>query len=97
VVARVVSVANIYDGMTARDGPDGSVNWREAVVGLRQVAGTELDPRLVETFIEILGDRDLAYRHGQDVDFETELALDERIRRLVQPPPTAPAPTASDS
>ena len=96
VVARVVSVANIYDGMTARDGPDGSVSWREAVVGLRQVAGTELDPRLVETFIEILGDKDLAYRHGQDVDFETELALDERIRRLVQPT-TASATAASDS
>ena len=89
-LARVISVANIYDRMTAHDPYRDSVSWREAVVALRQVAGTELDPRFVEAFIDILDGKDLAYRHGEDVDFETELALDERIRELVQATPTAP-------
>ena len=90
LLARVMSVANIYDRMTARDVYRESVSWHEAVVGLRQVAGTELDPRFVEAFIDILDGKDVAYRHGEDVDFETELGLDERIRELVQAMPTAP-------
>ena len=90
VLARVISVANIYDRMTTHDAYRELVSWREAVVGLRQVAGTELDPRFVEAFIDFLDDKDLAYRHGEDVDFETELALDEWIRKLVQIPPSAP-------
>ena len=76
--------------MTAHDTYRESVSSREAVVALRQVAGTQLDPRFVEAFIDILDGKDLAYRHGEDVDFETELALDERIRELVQAMPTAP-------
>ena len=36
--------------------------------------GTLLDRRRVE-----LVDKDLPYRHGEDADFETELALDRRI------------------
>ena len=90
VLARVISVANIYDRMTARDAYRESVSPHEAMVGLRQLAGTELDPRFVEAFIDFLDDKDVAYRHGEDVDFETELALDERIRKLVQAAPTAP-------
>jgi putative nucleotidyltransferase with HDIG domain len=97
VLARVVSVANIYDTMTARDGYRESVGWHEAVVGLRQVAGTELDPRLVEAFIDMLGGKDLAYRHGEDVDFETELALDEQISRRVGAASAAPERTTLDS
>ncbi len=90
VLARVISVANIYDRMTAHNTYRESVSPREAVAGLRQVAGTELDPRFVEAFVDFLNDKDLAYRHGEDVDFETELARDERIRKLVQAAPTAP-------
>ena len=90
VLARVISVANIYDRMTTNGAYRESVSPREAVVGLRQVAGTELDPRFVEAFIDFLDDKDLAYRHGEDVDFETELALDEWIRKLVQTAPSAP-------
>ena len=90
VLARVISVANVYEAMTARNAYREPVSWREAVDHLRNVAGTELDPRFIETFVDILENNDRAFRHAEDVDFETELGLDERIRRIVQATPTPP-------
>jgi putative nucleotidyltransferase with HDIG domain len=90
VLARVIAVANVYDAMTARNAYRDSVSWREAVSRLRQAAGTELDPRFVEVFVDILENNGLAFRHAEDVDFETELALDERIRKIVQATPAPP-------
>jgi putative nucleotidyltransferase with HDIG domain len=90
VLARVVSVANVYAAMMAQDARRESVGWREAASRLRQVAGTELDPRFVEIFVDILESNGRAFRHAEDVDFETELALDERIRRIVQATPAPP-------
>ena len=90
VLARIVSVANVYDAMTARSAYREPVSWREAVDHLRQVAGTELDPRFIETFVDVLENNDLPFRHAENVDFETELALDERIRRIVQATPAPP-------
>jgi putative nucleotidyltransferase with HDIG domain len=89
-LARVISVANVYDAMTARNAYRESVSWREAVSRLRQAAGTELDPHFVEVFVDILENNGLAFRHAEDVDFETELALDERIRKIVQATPAPP-------
>ncbi len=34
----------------------------------------------------MLADKDLAYRHGEDADFEAELALDKRIHDYVDRP-----------
>jgi putative nucleotidyltransferase with HDIG domain len=93
VLARIISVANVYDAMTARNASREPVGWREAVDHLRHVAGTELDPRFVETFVDVLENNGRAFRHAEDVDFETELALDERIRKIVQATP-APAELA---
>jgi putative nucleotidyltransferase with HDIG domain len=87
VLARIIAVANVYDAMTARNAYRESVSWREAISRLRQAAGTELDPRFVEVFVDILEDNGLAFRHAENVDFETELALDERIRKIVQATP----------
>jgi putative nucleotidyltransferase with HDIG domain len=89
VLARVVSVANVYDQMTAHDAHRQPVSWQEAVAHVREVAGTELDPRFVEAFIDILVGKGSAYRRGEDVDFETELALDARILKMQQAMPTA--------
>ena len=50
---------------------------------MRRVSGTQLDGRLVELFVEMLADKTLAYRHGEDADFEAELALDKRIHDYV--------------
>ena len=96
-IARVISVADTYDVMTARDTYREPVSSYEAVIELRRVSGTQLDARFVEAFVEVLEGKDLAYRHGEDADFEAELALDKRIHDYVQATPGVPerAPLAS--
>ena len=47
------------------------------------MAGSQLDARCVELFIQVLADKNLAYKHGEDADFEAELALDRRIHDYV--------------
>jgi putative nucleotidyltransferase with HDIG domain len=83
VISRIISVADTYDVMTARDSYREPVSSLEAIDELRRVSGSQLDGRFVEIFIEILEDQDLAYRHGEDADFEAELALDRRISDYV--------------
>jgi putative nucleotidyltransferase with HDIG domain len=83
-LARILSVADAYDAMTGSDTYRGEPKSSfEALAELRRVAGTQLDPRFVDLFAELLADKTLAYRHGQDVDFDTELALDKRIHDYV--------------
>ena len=79
VLARVIAVADAYDAMTARDGHRDPLSPPEAALELRRVAGTQLDERFVEAFVEVLESKDLADRRGEDADFEAELALDKRI------------------
>jgi HD-GYP domain-containing protein (c-di-GMP phosphodiesterase class II) len=79
--ARIISVADTYDVLTARDSYRKPVSSAEAIEELRRVAGSQLDPAVVSVFIELLGAKDLVYRHGDDADFETELAMDSRIAR----------------
>lgn len=96
-LARIISVADTYDVMTARDTYREPVSSYEAVIELRRVAGSQLDSRFVEAFVEVLDGKDLAYRHGEDADFEAELALDKRIHDYVAATPsvTERAPLAS--
>jgi putative nucleotidyltransferase with HDIG domain len=79
VIARIISVADTYDVMTSRDSYRKPVTSQTAIAELRRVSGTQLDGRMVEIFIKILASKDVAYRHGEDADFETELALDRRV------------------
>ncbi len=69
--------------MTARDSYREPRSSFEAIAELRRVAGTQLDAELVELFIAMLADKTLSYRHGEDADFEAELALDKRIHDYV--------------
>ena len=91
IPARIVAVADAYDAMTARDSYREPISSQEAIFELRRVSGTQLDGRLVEAFIEVLANKDLAYRQGRDVDFETELALDRRIHDYVAATPDVDA------
>jgi putative nucleotidyltransferase with HDIG domain len=95
ILSRVIAVADAYDVMTARDSYRDPVSSYEAIVELRRVSGTQLDERFVEAFIEVLADKDLRYRHGEDADFEAELALDRRIREYVSRAGTASVTTRS--
>jgi putative nucleotidyltransferase with HDIG domain len=82
-IARIVAVADAYSVMTARETYVQPRNHYEAVEELRRSAGTQLDGTYVEAFVEILEQADVPYRHGEDADFEAELALDRRIHDYV--------------
>jgi putative nucleotidyltransferase with HDIG domain len=85
LAARLISVADTYDVLTARDSYRQPVTSEAAVVELQRVAGTQLDPAVVEAFVELLGDKDIAFRHADDAEFEAELAFDVRVRDLARP------------
>jgi putative nucleotidyltransferase with HDIG domain len=75
-VSRAISVADTYDAMTARDSYSPRRSVEGAVAELQRVAGTQLDARLVESFVELLGNRGVAFDHADDADFEAELAVE---------------------
>jgi putative nucleotidyltransferase with HDIG domain len=84
-LARIISVADTYDVMTARDSYRTPVSTHEAMLELRRVAGKQLDPRFVEVFIELLEGKDVSFQHGEAADFEKELALEARIEETADP------------
>jgi putative nucleotidyltransferase with HDIG domain len=79
--ARLISVADTYDVMTARDSYRKPVSSERAIAELRRVAGTQLDAELVELFAGLLTSGDLSFRHGDDADFEAELGFGRLVRR----------------
>jgi HD-GYP domain-containing protein (c-di-GMP phosphodiesterase class II) len=99
VIARIIAVADTYDVMTSRDSYRRPVTSQTAIAELRRVSGTQLDGRVVEIFVEILESKDVAYRHGEDADFETELALDRRVIEYASSSdlPLLPAMAAADA
>ena len=84
LLARVIMVADAYDVMIARDSYRRPRTSAEAVAELRRAAGSQFDPALVETFIELLGNRGLRFQHADDADFEAELAFERRVRRYAR-------------
>jgi putative nucleotidyltransferase with HDIG domain len=84
-LARIISVADTYDVMTARDSYRTPTSSYEAIQELRRVAGKQLDARFVEIFVELLEGKDVSFRHGEEADFERELALEARIAETASP------------
>jgi putative nucleotidyltransferase with HDIG domain len=78
-LAQIIAVADAYDVMTARDSYRAPLSAREAIEELTRHAGTQFDVRFVEIFIELLAGKDFRFRHGEDADFDAELALDKRL------------------
>jgi putative nucleotidyltransferase with HDIG domain len=95
-LSRMISIADTYDVMTGRDSYRSPVSSAEAVEELRRVSGSQLDGELVEIFVEkVLANEDVAFRHGDDADFEAELEAERRARdawRPEVPPPQLPPP-----
>ena len=83
--SRIISVADVYDVITARDTYRTPVTMSEAFAELRRSAGTQLDAELVEVFIGLVETRGVAFRHSTAADFEAELALDRRVRDYAAP------------
>jgi putative nucleotidyltransferase with HDIG domain len=88
-LARIIAVADTYDVLTAPDayprarGERRPLSWFDALTELRRISGSQLDGRFVEALSEVLAEKGFSYRHGQDADFEAELALDKRIHEYV--------------
>ena len=68
--------------MTARDSYRDPVSSEEALAELRRVAGSQLDPMVVDTFVEMIERYGVAFRHTDETDFERELAFERRVKRL---------------
>jgi putative nucleotidyltransferase with HDIG domain len=84
-LSRIISVADTYDVMTARDSYRTPMSSYDAIVELRRVAGKQLDAKFVEVFIELLEGQDVSFQHGEAADFEKELALESRIAETASP------------
>ena len=85
LLSRMISIADTYDVMTARDSYRDPVSQAEAIAELRRVSGAQLDGELVESFIRILERSGLQFQHTTDADFERELDFDARVRGYALP------------
>jgi putative nucleotidyltransferase with HDIG domain len=86
-LSRIISVADTYDVMTARDSYRKPVSSFEAIQELRRVSGSQLDAEFVEIFIQVLAGKDVRFRHGEDADFDAELGIEKRVHDYSQPVP----------
>jgi putative nucleotidyltransferase with HDIG domain len=89
LAARIISVADTYDVMTSRDSYRRPVPSQDAIAELRRVSGAQLDGRVVETFIRLLEQRSVTFRHADDADFEQELNFERRVADYAAPRPLA--------
>jgi putative nucleotidyltransferase with HDIG domain len=84
-LARMISVADTYDVMTARDSYREPVTPELALEELRRVSGSQLDAEYVKVFANLLASRDVMFRHGEDADFDRELQIERRVRAHARP------------
>ena len=83
--SRIIAVCDTYDVMTARDSYRKPVSREVAVAELRRVAGAQLDAHVVDVFIRLLREHDIAFRHSDDADFFAELNFETRVRDYAAP------------
>jgi putative nucleotidyltransferase with HDIG domain len=79
-IAKIISVAEVYDTLTAQDTYRTRVSSFEALTELRRVAGSQLDARYVEVLAGLLTGEGVEYRHADAADFDTELDMERRIK-----------------
>jgi putative nucleotidyltransferase with HDIG domain len=87
--SRIIAAADTYDVMTSRDSYRRPVSSEAALAELRRVAGSQLDPVVVETFETMILERGIGFRHTDAADFEIELAFDKRVADYARPRLTA--------
>lgn len=86
LASRILAVCNVYDTLTARDSYRSPMTPQDAIAELRRVAGRQLDTEIVDAFIAMLEhDGPVTFAHGDDADFEAELAFERRARALAEP------------
>jgi putative nucleotidyltransferase with HDIG domain len=79
-LAKIIAVVEVYDTLTASDTYRTRMSSFEALRELRRVAGTQLDGRYVEVLASLLSGEGVEYRHADAADFDTELAMERRIK-----------------
>jgi putative nucleotidyltransferase with HDIG domain len=84
MLSKVIAVADTYDVLTARDSYRHPIAPEAALAELRRVDGTQLDPRTVEWLEAVFASGALSFGHGDEADFEAELAFEERVRELAR-------------
>jgi putative nucleotidyltransferase with HDIG domain len=88
LASRILAICSTYDTMTARETYRSPMIPQDAMTELRKVAGRQLDAELVEQFIAMLErEGPVTFAHGDDADFEAELAFERRARKIAQPAP----------
>jgi putative nucleotidyltransferase with HDIG domain len=86
LASRIIAVCSIYDTLTARETYRSPMTPQDAMAELRRVSGRQLDGELVESFIAMLErEGPVTFAHGDDADFEAELAFERRARKIAQP------------
>jgi putative nucleotidyltransferase with HDIG domain len=79
-LAKIISVAEVYDTLTASDTYRTRMSSFEALTELRRVAGSQVDERYVEILAGLLTGVGVEYRHADMADFDVELDMERRIR-----------------
>ncbi len=71
-LSRMLAVADTYHALTSDRPYRTAKSPFEALIILRKVAGTQLDPKYVEVMAQVLKNEDLSYREGSKADFLSE-------------------------
>jgi putative nucleotidyltransferase with HDIG domain len=80
-IAKIMSVAEVYDTLTASDTYRTQMSSFEALTELRRVAGTQVDSQYVEVLANLLSGEGVEYRHADTADFDAELNMERRINQ----------------
>jgi putative nucleotidyltransferase with HDIG domain len=86
LASRIIAICSTYDTLTARETYRAPMTPQDAIAELRRVAGRHLDSELVESFVAMVErDGPVKFAHGDDADFEAELAFGRRAQKIAQP------------
>ena len=83
--SRIIAAADTYDVMTSRDSYRRPVSSEAALAELKRVAGSQLDPEVVDVFVAMILEKRVVFRHADEADFERELAFERRVEDYARP------------
>ena len=86
LLSRIICAADSYSAMVS-DRPYRKALSTEVAQGeLRKNSGKQFDPVVVDCFLQVLADHDLAYQRGELADFDLEFSSDRFLRELPAEP-----------